>query len=261
MSGPGDVLPLAAVAVAALMLLMWLLSLRLHDASIADPVWGPAFVLVAAVAALAGGGDGARRWLLLVLSAAWGTRLGIHLIVRKRRDPGEDSRYARMREAHGDRFALWSLVVIFGLQALMVLVVSLPLQVAAQRPHALSALALPGVVLFAVGLAFEAVGDRQLQRFKSDPASRGQVMDRGLWRYTRHPNYFGDACVWWGIWLVALPAGGTWWTAIGPLLMTFLLVRVSGKALLERDIGSRRAGYAEYVRRTSGFVPLPPRRR
>jgi len=110
-----------------------------------------------------------------------------------------------------------------------------------------------------VGLAFEAIGDEQLRRFKADASSAGKVMDRGLWRYTRHPNYFGDACIWWGLWLTALPAGGVWWTFVGPVVMTLLLVRVSGKAMLERDIGTRRPGYADYIKRTSGFFPLPPR--
>ena len=115
------------------------------------------------------------------------------------------------------------------------------------------------MALFLFGLAFEAIGDRQLERFKADPANKGKVMDRGLWRYTRHPNYFGDACVWFGLWLVVLPAGGTWWTVIGPVVMTVLLTRVSGASLLEKDIGGGRPGYKEYVERTSGFVPLPPR--
>jgi steroid 5-alpha reductase family enzyme len=145
-------------------------------------------------------------------------------------------------------------------QGLFVLLVSLPIQVSSQRPAALGAAAIPGILVFAIGLGFEGIGDEQLRRFKADPANKGQVMDRGLWRYTRHPNYFGDVCVWWGLWLVALPAGGTWWTVVGPLTMTYLLVRVSGKAMLERDIGNRRPGYAEYIARTSGFFPLPPRR-
>ena len=252
---------LSAVAVVALMLAAWALSLRLRDASIVDPVWGPAFVLVALVAALAGDGDPARRTLLAVLTAAWGLRLGWHLTRRKLGEPHEDRRYAAMRARRGQGFARWSLYAVFGLQALLVLVVSLPLQVAAGRDAPLGAAALPGVLVFLVGLAFEAVGDEQLRRFRADPASRGAVMDHGLWRLTRHPNYFGDACVWWGLWLVALPAGGTWWTAAGPLAMTLLLVRVSGKDLLERDIATRRPGYADYVRRTSGFVPWPPRDR
>jgi steroid 5-alpha reductase family enzyme len=165
-----------------------------------------------------------------------------------------------MRERRGKGFVAWSLVMVFGLQGLLVMVVSLPLQAAASHAAAISAAVIPGVALFAIGVSFEAIGDAQLAAFKADPASRGQVMDRGLWRYTRHPNYFGDFCVWWGLWLVALTAGGTWWTAIGPIVMSVLLIRVSGKGLLEKDIGKRRPGYDDYVRRTSGFFPLPPRR-
>ena len=257
----GDVLPLAAAVVTALMLVTWLESVRRGDASIVDVVWGPAFALVALVGALAGDGDPARRWLLLGLTAAWGVRLAIHLANRKRKEPAEDRRYARLRQREGSSFARWSLVWIFGLQGLLVLIVSLPLQAGAEAEAGLDATIVPGVVLYLVGMAFEAVGDLQLTRFRAEPETEGRVMDRGLWRYTRHPNYFGDACVWFGLWLIVLPAGGTWWTVIGPVVMVVLLVRVSGAGLLERDIGERRPGYAEYVRRTSAFVPLPPRRR
>jgi steroid 5-alpha reductase family enzyme len=254
-----EVTLLAAAAVAALMLATWVVSVRRRDASIVDVVWGPAFVVVALIAALAGDEDAEIRWLLLGLTAAWGLRLGWHLFRRKLREPGEDRRYAAMRARRGERFAWWSLWAVFGIQALGVLVVSLPIQEAATNPAELRAAVIPGVVVFLVGLAFEAIGDAQLARFRSDPANRGQVLERGLWRYTRHPNYFGDFAVWWGIWLVAVTAGDTWWTAIGPILMSVLLIRVSGKDLLERDIGERRPGYADYVRRTSGFIPMPPR--
>jgi steroid 5-alpha reductase family enzyme len=251
----------SALALAGLMLAVWAIGLRVGDVSIVDPIWGPAFLLVAAVAGASGSGCGARRWLLVGLTAIWGLRLGAHLTRRKLAQPGEDRRYTQMRERHPDNFALWSLGAIFLTQGLLVWLVSLPIQVAADRPPRLSAWIAPGAALFVVGLLFEALGDEQLRRFKADPANRGQVMDRGLWRYTRHPNYFGDACIWWGIWLLTAQAGGMWWTAIGPLIMTFLLVRVSGKELLERDLLGRRPGYADYVRRTSGFIPLPPRRR
>jgi steroid 5-alpha reductase family enzyme len=257
-SGPGIVLPLAALAVAVLMVATWAEGVRRHDISIVDPIWGPAFVVVALVGAVAGGGDPARRWLLLGLTAAWGLRLGWHLGRRKLGDPEEDRRYTVMRDKH-QHFNAWALVMVFGTQGLLVLIVSLPLQVGANVGGDLGALAVPGVLLFLVGLAFEAVGDRQLENFKAEPDSKGQVMDRGLWRYTRHPNYFGDACVWFGLWLVVLPAGGTWWTVVGPVVMTVLLTRVSGASLLEKDIGTRRPGYEEYVERTSGFVPLPPK--
>ncbi len=251
---------LAAAAVAALMLLTWLESIRRSDVSIVDPIWGPAFVLVALVAALVGDADADLRWVLLAMTAVWGIRLGAYLISRKLREPEEDPRYAAMRRRVGDGFAIWSLFNVFGVQGLLVLVVSLPLQFAATGGSSIDAAVIPGVALYLLGLAFESIGDAQLAAFKRDPDSKGKVMDRGLWRYTRHPNYFGDFCIWWGIWLVALTAGGTWWTAIGPIVMSTLLIRVSGKGLLEKNIGKRRPGYAEYVRRTSGFFPMPPRK-
>lgn len=252
------VLLAAAAALAVLMLATWLLSLRLRDVSIVDPVWGFAFVVVAAAALVTGDGDEDRRILLLALVGLWGLRLGGYLTLRKLREHGEDYRYVEMRERYGDRFPLVSLGMVFGLQGLLVLVVSLPVTGASVQDDGLGALTWAGVALWAVGLFFETVGDAQLARFKADPDSRGQVMDRGLWRYTRHPNYFGDFCVWWGIYLVALQAGA-WWTLPGPLVMSFLLLRVSGKDRLEKTIGTRRPGYAEYVRRTSGFFPRPPR--
>ncbi len=259
-AAPSAVTGYAAIAVVVLMVGLWLISIRLRDVSIVDPVWGPAFVLVAVIAAATGDGDSGRRWLLFVLVALWGGRLGLHLVSRKLGDREEDKRYRVMRERKGDTFVPWSLVMIFGLQGLLVLIVSLPVQVAAGRPAALGVSTIPGVALFLVGLAFEAIGDEQLRRFMARSDSHDQVMDRGLWRYTRHPNYFGDFCVWWGLWLVVLPAGGTWWTLIGPVMMSTLLIRVSGKALLERDMAKRRPKYADYVKRTSGFFPLPPRR-
>ena len=260
-AGPGSVLAPAAGAVALIVVVTWVVSLRLHDVSIIDPVWGPAFVVVAVIAALDGDGDASRRWLLLALTLVWGLRLGVHLSRRKLRERDEDRRYAAMREAHPSNFALWSLGWIFLLQGGLVVIISLPLQVAAGRHSGLNAAIVPGLLLYALGVGFEAVGDEQLRRFKADPANNGQVMDRGLWRYTRHPNYFGDFCVWWGLWLVALQAGATWWTVVAPIVMSVLLVRVSGKGLLEQDIGRRRPGYASYIERTSGFLPLPPRSR
>ena len=266
-AAPGLVTALAAAALLVLFTGLWAVSLRLSDVSIVDPAWGPAFVVVALVCliggdASAGPGGEARRWLLFGLTAVWGLRLGGYLLVRKLGHPGEDRRYTKMRERRSEAsFALYSLGVVFLLQALLVLIVSLPLQVAAERQAGLDWIAWVGVALWAIGLFFEAVGDEQMRRFKARSESSGQVMDRGLWRYTRHPNYFGDFCVWWGLWLVALGAGGTWWTVIGPLVMSFLLIKGSGAALLEKDISERRPQYRDYIERTSGFIPLPPRRR
>jgi steroid 5-alpha reductase family enzyme len=174
-----------------------------------------------------------------------------------------DFRYAQMRRSRGDRFWLASLYLVFGLQGLLMWIVSLPIQLV-QVPGATAAplgrLDLLGFLLWGTGVAFEAIGDWQLARFRADPANRGRVCDEGLWAWTRHPNYFGDALMWWGLYCFAAAAGATW-TAVGPVVMTVLLLEVSGVALLERSLRSSRPGYADYVARTSAFLPLPPRRR
>ena len=247
----------AAGALLALMLVTWGLSLILRDVSIVDVAWGVAFVVVAWTGFALGDGDRARRGLVAALVTLWGLRLAGYIARRKLSERREDPRYAAWRERHGARFPLVSLVSVFLLQGALALVVSLPLQGAATHDGGLAALDFAGVAVWAAGVFFEAVGDAQLARFKADPANKGTVMERGLWRYTRHPNYFGDFLVWWGLYLIALSAGA-WWTLPGPLVMTLLLTRVSGKDHLERSL-SRRPGYADYVRRTSGFVPLPPR--
>jgi steroid 5-alpha reductase family enzyme len=250
----------AAAAVALAMFLLWLVSLVVRDASIVDITWGPLFVLIAWVSYGAGGGE-PPALLVALLTTIWGLRLGLHL-ARRNIGHGEDPRYVRMREKRPGSFWIWSLFAVFAFQGLIALIVSLPIQsLAAEGGDSIAVLSWVGTAVFAVGLAFEAVGDFQLTRFKSDPESRGQVMDKGLWRYTRHPNYFGDSVVWWGLWLVAAGAGAAWWTLVGPALMSFLLVKVSGVAMTEADIAGRRPGYADYIRRTSAFVPTPPRDR
>jgi len=240
------------------MTVLWVLSLKLRDASIVDPFWAPGFFLVTAVYVWAAHPSSARGWILLALMAVWGARLGIHLLRRNLRH-GEDRRYTAMREARGDAFPWVSLFTVFWLQAVLLWIVSAPLLAAVTSGEPLGWIDALGAVVCLAGILVEAVADRQLEAFKADPGNRGKVMDRGIWRYSRHPNYFGNAVLWWGAWLVAAGAGGAW-TVFAPVLMTYLLLRVSGVALLERDIGERRAGYAEYVRRTSAFVPLPPRR-
>ena len=254
------VLATCAVAIAAYMAAIWALSLPLRDASIADVFWGPGFALAAIVAAVISP-PSARATLLVVLTSVWGVRLALHIGTRWRKKKEEDRRYQAMRATWGDRFPWVSLFTVFLLQGALLWVVSLPLQagaaLGAARP--LGPIDLAGVLVFGVGLAFEAVGDAQLARFLSDPSSRGRVMETGLWRYTRHPNYFGDALVWWGLGIIGA-ATGAWWCLLGPALMTFLLVRVSGVSLLEKDIAGRRPDYVAYVRRTSAFFPRPPSR-
>jgi steroid 5-alpha reductase family enzyme len=241
-------------------LTLWVVSLRTLDVSIVDVFWGPGFVLIADVAALLGAGNDPRCVLAVGLVTIWGFRLGGHLFVRNS-GRGEDFRYAAMRRRWGDRFPLASLGVVFLLQAGLMWIVSWPVQWAVAVPSStrLGALDALGVGLWAIGMVFEAGGDRQLARFKADPANAGAVMDRGLWRWTRHPNYFGDACVWWGLWAIACAVPGGAWTIPGPILMTLFLRHVSGVPMLERSLVKRRPGYADYVARTSAFVPWPPR--
>ena len=242
-------------------LLLWLVSLRLRDASIIDIWWGPGIALQAGIAFMLAAGAGTRSLLLLSMALAWGLRLGAYLLWRNA-GHGEDPRYQAMRRHWGPRFPWVSLATVFGLQGLLQWAVSLPVQVGLIAPATspLGALDGFGVALFALGLGFESVGDFQLARWKADPANAGRVLDSGLWRYTRHPNYFGDALAHWGMFAVALATPAAVFAIVGPALMTFLLLRVSGVTLLERSIGRRRPAYADYQRRTSAFLPLPPRR-
>ena len=251
----------AAIVIALLIVSTWVASVILQNASIVDIVWGLGFVLVAwVVRSSVDDGNAARQWLIVTMTTIWGLRLAIHLFARNL-GKGEDFRYRAMRKHYGARFPLISLVTVFLLQGALMWAVSLPLQLGQQdATPSLGVIATLGVVLWLVGMFFESLGDLQLRAFKADPASAGKVLDTGLWRYTRHPNYFGDACVWWGIGLVAAETAAGRWALIGPLVMTILLRRVSGVTLLEKSLVKRRAAYADYVATTSPFVPRPPRK-
>jgi steroid 5-alpha reductase family enzyme len=194
--------------------------------------------------------------LVLFLVGVWAVRLSLFITLRNR-GQGEDHRYQAIRQNHEPGFWWKSLYLIFGFQAILAWIISLPLLAAVLAPAPLNWLDYAAVCLWLVGLFFEAVGDQQLAEFRRDPRNRDRVMDQGLWRYTRHPNYFGETCIWWGFGLFAL-AGGAWWGLLGPVLMTVLLLRVSGVSLLEKDIGERRPGYRDYVARTNAFFPGPP---
>jgi steroid 5-alpha reductase family enzyme len=251
----------AAIAIVAIMVLTWLVSLATRNASIVDIVWGLGFVIVAwSVRLRVDDGLDSRQWLLVALTTVWGLRLAGYLWWRNH-GHGEDYRYRAMRKRWGPRFGLISLGTVFLFQGLMMWIVSLPVQLGQVDPTPeLGWIAALGVAVWLLGFSFESVGDLQLARFKADPARAGKVMDRGLWRYTRHPNYFGDACVWWGIALVAAETGSGAWGLIGAALMTVLLRRVSGVTLLEKSLTKRREGYTDYVARTSPFIPRPPRK-
>jgi steroid 5-alpha reductase family enzyme len=247
------------LAVLVLMTGVWAISVVRRDVSLVDRVWGLAFVVAAWTYAALGDGAGPRTGLILVLVTIWGLRLSIYITVRNWGD-GEDKRYVKMRERAGGNFAITSLYRIFWLQAGLAWLISLPLLAAttAPTPETLEWLDVIGALVFLLGFVFEAGGDWQLSRFLKDPSNRGKVNDRGLWRYTRHPNYFGDTTLWWGYFLIALTTGA-WWAAIGSALMTFFIVKVSGVALTDENMAgsSKRKGYDEYVRRTNAFIPGP----
>jgi len=242
---------------AALGVATWLVSLARRDVSIVDSVWPWIIWVPAALTALLWPATASRGLLVLVMAGLWALRLSVHITLRHRGQP-EDHRYQAIRQRNQPHFEWKSLYLVFALQAGLGWVVALPLMAAVMQPAPWHALDVIGAALFAFGFVFEAVADGQLERFKADASHRGQVMDRGLWRYSRHPNYFGEFCVWWGLWLLAA-ATGAWWSILSPLLMTVLLLKVSGVTLLEADITKRRPAYGEYIRRTSAFLPRRPR--
>ncbi len=254
------VLIINAAAIAAFVFLQWVASVRLADASIVDRFWGTGFVLVAIVSLVLSGEPSDRSWLLLALVTIWGLRLSIYLSWRNW-GTGEDYRYQAMRKRFGPGFKWSSLFIVFGFQGFLTWFISLPLQIALATDTGgpITWLDGLGAGVWLVGILFESIGDGQLARFKARPENKGVVMDRGLWRYTRHPNYFGDALLWWGMFLVASGVPEVAYTVASPAAMTFLLMRVSGVPLLERRLRKTRPGYARYIGATSAFIPWPPK--
>ena len=249
--------------IVVVMLALWALALRLKDVSFIDGVWGLGMVLLAGATFVQTDGDPLRKGLLSGLCAVWGVRLGVHLLKRWRAH-GADKRYEALladRAEKGQGFAPASLMFVFIPQAVLLWLTCLPVQLGqvAATP-AVGWIGWIGAGLAVVGIVFETVGDAQLAAFKRDPGSKGKVLDTGLWRYTRHPNYFGDACVWWGLWLVAAETTPGLFTIVGPIFLTFTLTRWSGAPTTEGGMHKSRPGYADYVARTSGFFPLPPKK-
>jgi len=250
------------LAILTTLTLVWVLSVKLRDASIADVCWGPGFVLLAWLYCLLSPTLTPRSWLVATLVTLWGARLSVH-IFRRNQHKGEDPRYRAMRASHGPAFWWRSLFTVFWLQGALIWFVAFPIlfAVRAAGPHGFTAIDGLGVVLFLIGFGFEVVGDYQLERFKAEPSNRGRVLERGLWRYTRHPNYFGDATLWWGLYFIACATPGGWLTVLSPSLMTLLLMRVSGVTLLEAGLIGSKPGYRAYIARTPAFFPWFPRHR
>lgn len=263
-----EILTLLALNLALIVVVMavlWTLSLKLKDVSFIDGVWPLGMLMLALATFPRTEGDPTRKWLLLWLCAVWAIRLAWHLLKRWRAH-GADGRYTKIVEDQerkaGWSFAKTGLLIVFLPQAFFAWLNSLPVQlgqVATVPP--IGWIGWTGAVIVVIGIGFESIGDAQLAAFKKDPDNKGQVMDKGLWRYTRHPNYFGDACVWWGLWLIAAETG---WVGIasiiGPIFLTVTLTKWSGIGMTEKATASTKPGYADYIRRTSAFIPMPPRK-
>ena len=248
----------SGIAILAMMVLLWLLSLALKNASIVDIFWGIGFVIVTWLAFSLGGGYIPRKQLVAVLVTIWGLRLALHIGVRNWGKP-EDFRYAKWRQENGPRWWWFSFFQVFLLQGVLMWIISAPL-IAAQTsgyPVIITPLDVIGVVLWLIGMFFEALGDLQLMLFKANPANKGKLLTTGVWRFTRHPNYFGESALWWGYYIIAL-VSGSWWTVFSPIIMTWLLLRVSGVAMLERTM-KLKPGYEEYMKNTSAFFPWFPK--
>lgn len=257
----GAIALLNLAAVTGLMTLGWFVSLVRRNVTVVDTLWGLGFVAVALVNHLSGAGHPGRSLLVLALTAAWGLRLAIYLTWRNW-GRAEDPRYGQWRQKSGPRFWMVSLFKVFWLQALFLWVISLVLQQAqlAPQPQRLTWLDGVGVLVWTIGFGFEALGDRQLARFKADPRNRDRIMDQGLWAWSRHPNYFGEFLIWWGFFLVALATPGGWWSVISPVIVSLVLLKMTGVPLTEASLKQRHPGYAAYIRRTSPFFPRPPRK-
>jgi len=249
---------LSLAAILAVGVLSWLFSVVRRDVSIVDSLWSLFFLLVAVVIATTALPLSDRGMLVLALVAVWALRLSIFITARNWGEP-EDYRYQTIRANNEPGFAFKSLYIVFGLQGVLAWIIAMPLLPAISSTSSLGILDGIAAALWLVGFIFEAGGDYQLSRFKKNPDNKGRVLDTGLWRFTRHPNYFGDFCIWWSFYLFAVAAGG-WWSIISPLLMTFLLLKVSGVAMLESTISERRPEYADYIRNTNAFFPGPSRR-
>ena len=245
-------------AVIALGILLWLVSRAVRDSSIVDIAWGPLLFLVGVTYYATTTAPGSRARLMMALVALWAVRLAAHIGARNL-GHGEDFRYAAWRAQHPDTWWIRSYFKVFLLQGVIAWIVAMPLYYAitSASPVHFTLWDQIGALVFAAGFLFEAIGDEQLRRFKANPANKGRVMNTGLWRYTRHPNYFGEAVLWWGLGLIGVAAGG-WLGLVGPAIITFLLIRVSGVAMLEKTLKETKPGYADYIARTPAFFPRFP---
>jgi steroid 5-alpha reductase family enzyme len=255
---PTSLPTISLLAIASCMLVLWLVSIVIKDVSIIDAFWGTAFVLVSWIGLVVGHGVYFRKILLVLLVSIWGIRLSIYLFFRNHGKP-EDYRYAAMRK-RDPNFTITSLYKVFGVQGLVVMLLSPPLWKVLQthEPTTITVFDIVGTLVWLFGFLFESIGDYHLSQFKKDKNNAGKLMNKGLWRYTRHPNYFGDAVQWWGYGIIALSIPGAWWTLYSPALMTYVLVRVTGASLLEKKLAKTKPEWSKYMETTNTFIPWFP---
>ena len=255
------ILLLNLAAVVAMMGIGWIISLIYRNVTIVDSLWGLGFVLIAWMTFSLSEGYVARKTMIAVMVTLWGLRLSIYLSLRNW-GKGEDPRYGLWRKDSGDNFWIVSLFKVFLLQAVFMWCISLAPQFGqfSPTPNDLTWLDIIGLSVWTGGFLFESIGDWQLARFKSNPENKGKVMDKGLWAYSRHPNYFGEFLVWWGLFLVTFATPGNWWTICSPLIVTVVLLKMTGIPLTEKTIGKTRPGYRQYIERTNAFIPWFPKK-
>ena len=245
------------MAIALFALFGWLISLVRNNVTHVDSMWS-LFLAIGAYTYFFNSHEASpRSILILTLVSIWAIRLCAYLTWRNW-NPHEDHRYAAIRKNNQPNFWLSSIYIVFGLQAVLAWIISAPLFGAIVSKLAINFIDVIGIILFTFGFLWETLADMQLAKFKAQLSNKGKVLNTGLWRFSRHPNYFGECCIWWGFYLIAL-AGGAWWTIISPILMTLLLLKISGVSLLEKDIAERRPAYADYVKNTNAFIPGNPK--
>lgn len=248
-------------AVVAMMICGWFISLVFKNVTVVDSLWGLGFVMIAWITFAMAEGFIGRKLLIAILISLWGLRLAVHLSWRNW-GAGEDPRYGTWREKSGDRFWLVSLYKVFILQAVFLWIISLAVQFGqlSPTPDRYTWLDILGVLVWSAGFVFESIGDWQLAKFKADPQNKGRVMDRGLWAYSRHPNYFGEFLIWWGVFLITLSTPNSWWTVLSPIIITAVLLKMTGIPLTEKTTVKKRPGYTDYIKRTSAFIPWFPKK-
>jgi len=254
-----EILVINLLTVVVMMIIGWVFSLIYRNVTVVDSLWGLGFVLIAWITLILSDGYAARRVLVAVMVTFWGLRLSLYLSWRNW-GKGEDPRYGLWRKESGEKFWIVSLFKVFILQAIVMWCISLAPQLGqmSPSPNHLTWLDIVGACVWTAGFLFESIGDWQLAHFKSNTENKGKVMDRGLWAYSRHPNYFGEFLVWWGVFLITLATPHGWWTILSPIIVTAVLLKMTGIPLTEKGLIENRPGYREYIKRTSAFVPWPP---